>query len=304
MKWVKQGNIFARRHAQVPTVDVLGKTWRVYYASRDSKNRSYTTFVDLDAENPRLILNDFKKPILDLGTPGSFDDCGIMPSHVINIGSIKRMYYVGWTKRQTVPYHNGIGVAESYDNGLTYHKLFDGPILTTTAEEPYFCGTSWVIFDEEDVTFKMYYMSTTEWRDVDGKMEPRYHIKYAESMDGIKWNRTGHVAVDYADDNEGGIVKATILHKKHYHMWFSHRNINDYRYNKNNTYKIGYATSETGFYWERADELAGISLGEDSWDDEMICYPHVFEHGGKIHMLYNGNGFGATGFGWAILEDF
>jgi hypothetical protein len=34
----------------------------------------------------------------------------------------------------------------------------------------------------------------------------------------------------------------------------------------------------------------------------MICYPAVFELNGNTYMLYNGNGYGKTGFGIAILE--
>jgi len=33
-----------------------------------------------------------------------------------------------------------------------------------------------------------------------------------------------------------------------------------------------------------------------------ICYPYVFDHAGSRYMLYNGNGYGRTGFGIAILE--
>jgi len=29
----------------------------------------------------------------------------------------------------------------------------------------------------------------------------------------------------------------------------------------------------------------------------------VYEHKGRKHMLYNGNGFGESGFGWAVLEE-
>jgi hypothetical protein len=34
----------------------------------------------------------------------------------------------------------------------------------------------------------------------------------------------------------------------------------------------------------------------------MLCYPCVFDHFGTRYMLYNGNGYGATGFGLAIQE--
>ncbi len=34
----------------------------------------------------------------------------------------------------------------------------------------------------------------------------------------------------------------------------------------------------------------------------MIEFPRVFDHGGRRFMLYNGNGYGKTGFGLAVLE--
>ena len=34
----------------------------------------------------------------------------------------------------------------------------------------------------------------------------------------------------------------------------------------------------------------------------MIEYCFVYEHGGENVMLYNGNGFGKTGFGYAVLD--
>ena len=35
----------------------------------------------------------------------------------------------------------------------------------------------------------------------------------------------------------------------------------------------------------------------------MMEYPFVYEHRGVKHMLYNGNGFGETGIGYAVLEE-
>ena len=35
----------------------------------------------------------------------------------------------------------------------------------------------------------------------------------------------------------------------------------------------------------------------------MICYPNVFDYNGNRYMLYNGNAYGKSGFGLAILEE-
>ena len=39
------------------------------------------------------------------------------------------------------------------------------------------------------------------------------------------------------------------------------------------------------------------------WDSTMICYAHQFRHDGKLYALYNGNNYGETGIGLAVLDD-
>ena len=78
-------------------------------------------------------------------------------------------------------------------------------------------------------------------------------------------------------------------------MWFCYRGT-DF------PYRIGYAESDDAVSWIRRDDLAGIAASDNGWDSEMVCYPHVFDHGEHRYMLYNGNGYGASGIGLAVLE--
>ena len=64
-------------------------------------------------------------------------------------------------------------------------------------------------------------------------------------------------------------------------------------------YRLGYAVSEDGIKWARRDSSVGIDVSDSGWDSEAVTYPFVFEHGGQQYMLYNGNGYGRTGFGIA-----
>ena len=57
-----------------------------------------------------------------------------------------------------------------------------------------------------------------------------------------------------------------------------------------------------GIKWERIKEIE-LDVSESGWDSEMVCYPYVFEYNDKLYMLYNGNGYGKTGIGLAILEE-
>ena len=127
-----------------------------------------------------------------------------------------------------------------------------------------------------------------------------YHIKYAESSDGISWDRQGIVAIDYKDQLEYAISVPRVLKdpKGKFRMWFSSR-----ASSSADSYRIRYAESVDGINWVRKDDEVGIDISEDGWDSEMICYPYVFDHDGKKYMLYNGNGYGKTGFGLAVLEE-
>ena len=128
----------------------------------------------------------------------------------------------------------------------------------------------------------------------DGKPEHRYHIKYAESLDGLNWKRNALVAIDFSNEQEYAISRPTVIEDTdRWRMWYSFRG---------QSYRIGYAESADGRQWKRLDYLVGIDVSVTGWDSEMIEYPFVFDHAGQRYMLYNGNGYGKTGFGLAILE--
>ena len=272
--------------------------WRVYYCSRDASNQSRISYFDIEAGNPRNVLYRHHAPIVELGKLGAFDDAGMMPSSIVNVGQSKYLYYTGWSVRKSVPYHNAIGLAISHDDGQTFHRLGEGPVLGITLHEPYFIGTATVM--HEEVNWKNWYAACTGWEMVDGKAEPRYHLKYAESVDGIQWERKGIVAIDYLDSQEGGLVRASVVREAGvYRMWYSRRSMQSYRTSRKHSYRIGYAESDDGVHWRRMDERADIDVSANGWDSEMIAYPCVVQAGKGLFMFYNGNGFGQSGIGYA-----
>ena len=312
MAWIKKGWIFApdgrqwwnRSHAQLPVVEHTdgGERLRVYYSSRDDKGRSHTSYFETAADNPSEILFVRDEPLLPLGEPGTFDDCGVMGTWALDVDGVKYLYYIGWTVRNTVPYHNSIGLALSEDGGRSFRKYASGPLFSPTPEEPYFTGTACVILD--DGVWKNWYLSCTHWAPIKGRMEPFYHIKYAESDDGVHWRREGRVAIDFKNAEEGGIVKASVIRENGvYKMWYAFRNGADYRENPANSYRIGYAESDDGLDWRRLDERVGLDVSENGWDAQMLAYPHVIDSAGQRYLFYNGNGFGRSGIGYAQWVD-
>ncbi|MTI38301.1 hypothetical protein [Fulvivirga lutimaris] len=312
MKWIKKGLIYkptgekdwSKTHAQVPIVDFNSSknTLNIYFSTRDEYGRSLPDVITVDADNPKTILATNNQPILKLGKKGTFDDCGVMPSWIIEHQGKKYLYYIGWNIRNTIPYHNAVGLAISEDGGKSFHKFSEGPLWDRDYREPHYSGTSCVIIDSNGI-WRNWYLSCTEWRNVKDKMEPRYHIKYAESFDGIDWIRKGKVSIDYKSEEEAGIVKASVIFEDSiYKMWYAYRNFTDYRIDVNNSYRIGYAESSDGIDFKRMDHLVDLDVSESGWDSLMISYPHVIDVNKQRLMFYNGNGFGQSGFGYAELK--
>jgi hypothetical protein len=309
-KWIKQGLVYEpggehwwnRAYATEPTVDVISnEVWRVYFGTRDEKNRNHICFVDVDPHRPSRILRDISEPVLPLGKIGTFDDCGMMPSWIIEKDGAKYLYYTGWNVRNTVPYHLSIGLAVSVDGGNTFNRISDGPLFSSCCAEPYFSATPCVLAYRGK--WLCWYTSCTGWEMHGTQAEPRYHIKFAQSDNAIDWLQNGTIAIDYKSPAEGAIGRPSVLIEEGvFKMWYCYRGGTDYRSNKNHSYRIGYAESQDGISWHRLDDSAGIDVSNDGWDSEMIEYPHVFDYGGKKYMFYCGNKFGRSGFGFAELE--
>jgi hypothetical protein len=310
MRWEKRGVIFRvdndypwmSHHACVPIADkVSDDVLRIYFGPRDREGRTVTTFIEVEADNPTNVLYVHDRPILSPGKLGTFDDSGAMPSCLVNHEGRKYLFYIGWNRGVTVPYRNAVGLAASTDGGVTFTRVFEGPIVDRTRLEPYFCASPFAMID--DGKWKLWYASATGFVVVDEKPEPVYQVKYAESSDGGEWIRHNVVCLEYQFDGEANARPCVIKENGRYRMWYCFRGSVAYRTDKAQSYRIGYAESADGVRWQRMDDRVGIDRSADGWDSVMMEYPFVYEHRGLKYMLYNGNGFGETGIGYAVLTE-
>lgn len=296
MMWTKLGNIFSKHHAQVPVVDEYESFYRVYYSTR-IQGKSNPLYLDLNKNNLTEILYESEIPILNLGAPGYFDNAGIMPTDLVTYNEVKYLYYIGWSLRKDVPYHNTLGLAISEDGGNSWNKFSSGPIIGSSYKEPGYIGTVDILI-ENDI-WKMWYLSCRDWIEYNGVMEPTYDIKYASSKNGIDWNIEDITCIPLLGD-EGGISAARVIKMNNkYKMWFSVRNKINYRENIKDSYRIKEAVSDDGIIWNRENNLISLDISEDPWENVMVCYPEVIKKSNKLIMFYNGNGFGKTGIGIA-----
>ncbi len=198
-------------HASIPIAVIKNDSiLRIYFGTRDKKNRSHITFIEVNPENPKNISYIHNEPVLSPGELGCFDDSGSMPSCIVKDKNKLYLYYIGWNIGGTVPFRNAIGLAISKDDGMSFERFSKGPILDRSIYEPYFTASSFVIKDNK--TWKMWYLSATKWILIYDKPEPLYYIRYATSDDGIIWTRDNNVAINYKFKNEA-ISRPFILKK-------------------------------------------------------------------------------------------
>lgn len=300
--WQKKGlvyscDILGTGYAQDPFIDVLNdKIWRIYFSSRTKGVVSLPFYMDVEAGNPFNILRVTKEPLFMPGYPGTFDDRGITMTSIVDCGGYKYIYYCGWNKGVTVPYSLSIGVAMVA--GDKFIKKYDGPVMCRSLYDPICVSAPFVMLDRG--VFRMWYITFTEWEVYSGRMEPTFVIKTAYSYDGIKWESVTKPCFKQRYKGESFARPCVIKDGDVYKMWYSVRGPEGYRGKDGQHYMIGYAESNNGENFRR--EPIDITTSNEGWDSEMIEYASVIEWNGYYHMLYNGNDFGKTGFGYAVKK--
>lgn len=295
--WHKHGLIFAPEnqadwfvsHAALPTVQRLDDgLFRIYFAGRDADNRAQIGFFDCDFANGYTIKQVSSEPVIRFGSLGAYHDRGVTTAWVVAHDGKQYQYFTGWSLGVTVPFYFNIGLAIAEDG--SYRASSEAPIMGRHPVDPFLCASPCVLI--ENGLWRMWYVSGVRWSVENDAPKHYYHIKYAESEDGIHWQRDGRVCIDFKSADEYAISRPCVIKDGDvYKMWYASRG---------EAYRIGYAESSDGLTWTREDETVGIDVGDSGWDSEMMAYPCVFDDNGTRYMLYNGNGYGKTGIGLAV----
>jgi hypothetical protein len=276
-------------HASNPTAELLGDgRLRVYFSTRDKLNRSHVAAAVFELSPRPNLVHLEPAPLVEPGPPGSFDDSGASMGCMAVSGARLHLYYLGWNLGVTVPWRNSIGLAVSSDGGRSFEKASPAPVMDRNAVDPYSISYPWVL--REKRLWRMWYGSNLRWGSNQRDMD--HVIKYAESEDGLSWRREGKVAIPLTGPGEFALARPCVLESEgRYRMWFTHRG---------DRYRLGCARSSDGISWTRDPSPDVPEASPSGWDSEMVTYPCVFELGGARYMLYNGNGYGRTGFGIAV----
>lgn len=197
--------------------------------------------------------------------------------HVIYHDAKFRMWYLGTS---TSARSNDIvmGYAESND-GIHWKEHPGNPILTAK-DVPWgkIVQTPFVLFDDDERVFKMWFVSGDVPRDANGKLLGNdQRLGYAVSKDGINWDV--HATPIYPSGRSPSVIKDG---PNSYRMWMGSRpNVNDHV--SADIYKHIYAfTSKDGITWTRGAE----PVLRPSGPAKTVVYPYVVKDGDALRMWY------------------
>jgi hypothetical protein len=242
-------------------------------------------------ERPKVEEAAVGEPVLAPGGAGAFDDAGIGVGSVVRGDDGDRLYYMGWNVGGSTPWRNAIGVAVGDAREGRFERLFLGPILDRSPIDPFSLSYPWVLRLGPD-DWRIWYGTHLRWGTNQADMS--HAVRAAHSQDGLEWRREPDICLPPKGE-EIATVRPSVVRNPSggFEMYYASRSLEG-------PYRIGRALSADGSVWTRSD--AGLSPTE-IWEGGAQTYPGLFEQAGRRWLLYNGQGYGATGFGIAVWEE-
>lgn len=288
-----------KTHAMAPAPLLLNKdVIRIYCGGWDENGISRIGFIDVSVNNPQNVLDVSQHPVLDIGRDGCFDENGVFPGHVYDMGGGKiHLYYTGFQLGHKIRHYNFGGLAVSNDSGNTFQRYSEAPIMDR-ADEGLFVRAGQSIETANEGGFHMVYSAGSDWQVCMNELRPVYDVFYQHSADGIASQDVGKRIVACDREIEHGLGRPQIIKlKEKYFVFYTRRII------KNMKYFIGGAVSENGIDWLRIDnDFDSVEFGRNGdFDNEMIYFPAVVKISDSVaYLFYSGNYFGKDGIG--LLE--
>lgn len=217
------------------------------------------------------------------------------------------LYFCAWGKPGSKRLANTTGLAISDDGGKSWRYHDTKPILPL--DRPYDregTGSLWI--ERENGLFRMWYTGIGCYfdkppgvRSGHGDVIPQIGIAYAESRDGLSWEKPLN---DWVVRPRGFDVepyeyicsKPCILRNPGggYTLW-----VNTF----GTAYRVHRLASRDGIHWNwqpRVGPEGELGVGAPgSFDDHQRSYPTIVQHGQELRCWYTGNNFGTTGLGYA-----
>ncbi len=193
--------------------------------------------------------------------------------------------YLMWYSGQMYPYQekgtSALGLAVSEDG---VHWIREGkPVLIPAGGwEGHAIMCPYVMYDKTNQYFRMWYSG--------GSNHEPDAIGYAESLDGITWNRKNNQPIfDTKNSSLWDRYKVLACQVIPYNGWFYMFYIGHFHEERAS---IGLARSKNGIEkWERYPNNPIIAPDQGAWDDMSVYKPFVLHMDDKWIMWYNGAAF-------------
>ena len=310
--WRRQGLVVTpsadhrwwRSSAGIPTCLPLGpRLWRIWFGGRDSDGRAGVLCADVDPADGMRVIAIRDVPGLERGPEGAFDSAGLWISAALSVEGRVMLWYTGMRLASDVPHELAIGLAISYDGGLSFRKAQPGPVLESPAGYPRFVTTPCV--RRGPTGFSMWYSNGLAWRHVGGKLEPFYDLRVAHSDDGAVWRCVDEPVLGLEGSTWAGLTRPWVEESDdHSMLWFSARGGSTFRHPSNDAYRLYCAGLVDGRV--APGSISPLQFTPPAqpgdWDGWMQVAPCVVAHEATRVMFYNGNDFSRMGFGYAVQE--
>jgi predicted GH43/DUF377 family glycosyl hydrolase len=209
--------------------------------------------------------------VLNIGSPGSWDNIGVRKPTVVYDGASYHMWYSGYDSANW-----RIGYATSPD-GIAWTKNAANPVVDLGplgTWDDFGIAESGAYYDGS--IFHLWYSSGDAIVTRTG---------YATSPDGIAWTKSpANPVIDFAPAgswDEINVHQPSVIYDNgEYRMWYAGRNatIN----------KIGYATSPDGITWTKKPSKPVLDTGPGAWEQTDVSDPSVLYNGSAYMMWYTG----------------
>lgn len=226
---------------------------------------------------------DSLNPVLNIGSPSSWDGGGAFVPFVIFVGARYMMWYAGGSATSKQEF----GRATSFD-GRSWQKDTLNPVLLCGAPGEWdaaFLGSCSVVYDGSK-----YWAWYTGGSGNNGFPGTSVAIGYATSADGNHWTKyAGNPVLRGGPPGSWdalGVGSGCVLFDSgHFHMWYTG---NELKFFTGGLTGIGYAVSSDGIHWRKYPGNPVILNGlPDSWEPQ-VTEPAVIRDGPMFKMWYNG----------------
>jgi len=307
MKWRKLGRVYcpngvpdwARHSFMTPVpLQISPDVIRIWGGFRDAAGISRIGWIDVARDDPMRVLEICKKPALDLGDPGMFDDNGVILGDLIVLpDGTFRMYYIGFQLVAKAKFLAFTGLATSNDGGVSFQRLQPTPVLDRAPQAPFINALHSILPVADG--YRAQISCGQRWEEIAGRTYPQYNCWTVFSEDGLHFDmRTATPTLDVEGrEYRIGRPRANRLSDGSYEMRVTSDTLSK-------RYACYRAVSPDGINWDRTEDTE-LPRGDcGAWDDEMTCYPARLDTtSGESFLFYNGNNMGETGLGVAVLEN-